>query len=318
MKIQFPTKVEQGIIPFEFLGVVKYYNGVDITQTPDYIKMSCKNYIKRLVKSHGWDTISKLESTLTENMEISLESNFKKEVDMSMMPSTKISPLPSDCIDQLFKDEGPAENTNGHLVLEKSSGFSYRTLLGELMYSYITCHLDIGYAVTKLSKFSSTPSTFHYKLLKGVAKYLRSTIDWGIHFQRPKQLNHPEFSPSIWYNIDDTQSSSFDIDINQPILLGFVDAAHENNLQKRRYTKGLVYTFCGGAIVYKSKTQSITAGSSTEAEFIAAYTDAKIARYLCMVLKQLGYQQNGPTPIHIDNLSALKIINENTSPNDQT
>ena len=69
IKIQFPSKVEQGIIPFEFLSIVTDYNGVDITQTPDYIEISCKNYIARLLKSHGWDTKSplesKLESTLT-------------------------------------------------------------------------------------------------------------------------------------------------------------------------------------------------------------------------------------------------------------
>ena len=39
-KIQFPSEVDQGIIPFEFLGIVKYYNGVDITQTPNYVEMS--------------------------------------------------------------------------------------------------------------------------------------------------------------------------------------------------------------------------------------------------------------------------------------
>ena len=39
-KIQFPTEVEQGIIQFDFLGIVKDYNGVDITQTPDYVEMS--------------------------------------------------------------------------------------------------------------------------------------------------------------------------------------------------------------------------------------------------------------------------------------
>ena len=81
---------------------------------------------------------------------------------------------------------------------------------------------------------------------------------------------------------------------------------------------GLVFTFCGGAVVYKSKTQSLTAGSSTEAEFSAAYTADKIAKYLRMILKQLGYEQNKPTPIHIDNLSALQIINNNTSPTDWT
>ena len=52
-KIQFPAEVEQGIIPFDFLGIVKDYNDVDITQTPDYVEMLCQNYIARLLKSHG-------------------------------------------------------------------------------------------------------------------------------------------------------------------------------------------------------------------------------------------------------------------------
>ena len=85
--------------------------------------------------------------------------------------------------------------------------------------------------------------------------------------------------------------------------MGFVDAAHANNLRKHWYTTGLVYTFCGGSIVYKSKTQSLTASSSTEAEFIAAHT---AARYLRMVLKQLGFKQTAPTPIHIGKMCALK------------
>ena len=60
-------------------------------------------------------------------------------MDTSMEPSCTISPLPSDCIDQLYSNKGPAEGLNAHIVLEKSSGFSYRTLLGELMYAFITC-----------------------------------------------------------------------------------------------------------------------------------------------------------------------------------
>ena len=80
----------------------------------------------------------------------------------------------------------------------------------------------------------------------------------------------------------------------------------------------MVFIFCGGAVVYKSKTQLLTAGSSTEAEFIAAHTAAKIAKYLRMILKQLGYEQKQPTPIHIDNMSALQIINNNTSPTERT
>ena len=60
-------------------------------------------------------------------------------------------------------------------------------------------------------------------------------------------------------------------------------------------------------MVYKSKTQSLTAGSSTEAEFIVVHVAAKIT-----------YEQKSPTPIHIDNMSALQIINNNISPTEQT
>ena len=240
-KIQFPTKVEQGIIPFKFLGVVKDYNGVDITQTPDYIEMSCKNYIKRLLKSHGWDTTSKLESVLTEDStfksksvltedsKIPLKSNSKttedskilldssntqtevlpemelqrdheltesKELiqksiipsDTSMLPSRKISPLPSDCIKQLFKYEGPAEGSNGHLVLEKSSGFSYCTLLGELMYSYVTCRPDIGYAVTTLSKVFSAPSFFIINCSKALLSISKVLLIGVFVFNVPNHL----------------------------------------------------------------------------------------------------------------------------------
>ena len=58
IKIQFPSEVEANIIPFEFLGVFKDYNGVNIIQTPDYTEISSWSYIKHLLKSHGWDTLT--------------------------------------------------------------------------------------------------------------------------------------------------------------------------------------------------------------------------------------------------------------------
>ena len=64
----------------------------------------------------------------------------------------------------------------------------------------------------------------------------------------------------------------------------------------------------GGAIIDKSKIQSITDGSSTEAKFIAAHTAAKLSWYLQMLQKQLDYEQQSPTPIYIDNLPALHMI----------
>ena len=91
-------------------------------------------------------------------------------------------PLLTDYIKVMYADEGPLENTTENFVLEKKKRFNYHILLGELMYVYITCHPDIGYMVTTLLKFSSTLTEYHYILLKGVAIFLRNTIELGIHF----------------------------------------------------------------------------------------------------------------------------------------
>ena len=76
--------------------------------------------------------------------------------------------------------KGPAEGSADHKNLEREIGFSYRQVLGELIYAYIVCRLDIGYAVVLLSRFASAPAREHYLTLKGICKYLRRTKHWGL------------------------------------------------------------------------------------------------------------------------------------------
>ena len=65
-----------------------------------------------------------------------------------------------------------------------------------MMYAYITCQPDIWYTVTTMSKFSSAPTAYHYKLLKEVGKCLHSTIGWSIKFKQTKHLENPVFEAS--------------------------------------------------------------------------------------------------------------------------
>ena len=67
-----------------------------------------------------------------------------------------------------------------------------------------------------------------------------------------------------------------------PICL--VDAAYANDLRKRRSTTGYAVMLAGGAIAWRSKTQSTTALSSTVVEFYAAVFAAKVCLFLCHVL----------------------------------
>ena len=85
----------------------------------------------------------------------------------------------------MFTQIGPAEGSAEHHRLEDKYGFAYRTLLGELMYAYVVCRPDIGYAIITLSKFSTCPSDYHFAMLKKVVWYLRQTRKWGIIFHKP-------------------------------------------------------------------------------------------------------------------------------------
>jgi len=58
------------------------------------------------------------------------------------------------------------------------------------------------------------------------------------------------------------------VDTQEPVA--FLDAEHANDLRNRRSTTGYAFLLCGGATSYRCKTQSITATSSTEAEFLVA------------------------------------------------
>jgi len=152
--------------PFEYLGLVDSFDGYDVLQTHDYIKLCAKSYIRRLLKAHGWDNPSPRES-----------SNKPKP------------PLHESDIANLFNlAAGPVENTPEHKTLEAEQGFEHRSVLGEILFAYVLCRPDIGYAVTTLAKFSTAPNALHYKSLKHLTIYLRQTQAWGIMYWRSEPV----------------------------------------------------------------------------------------------------------------------------------
>ena len=147
--MRFELEEEKGIIPFEYLGIVKDYNGVDLKQTSHYIGMSCESYIKRLYRSHDWEaTISTLDIDVEVNQvqvqhpsELSIDPEIDKT---SLHPSNssnkealfpkalyrpnQMTHMPSDCIEKMYSEMGYKEGTAEHKILEEKAGFAYRTL----------------------------------------------------------------------------------------------------------------------------------------------------------------------------------------------
>jgi hypothetical protein len=267
-------------------GLHLRYNGVDIHQTRDYIKLSCETYLDRVLQTHGWEKPGARESDRHDSV-----------------------PMSPDAATNLMKvAAGPVEGTPEHRELEVDVGFGYRQVLGELVYAYVVCRLDIAYAITLLSRFTSAPAREHYLAMKNVIRYLRRTKDWGIIYWRE---NPVESLPKVdlAQSIDDLSLPEFPKHALLQ-LVGFVDAAYATDVATRRSVTGLVFCLAGGAIAYKSKLQATVATSSTEAEFIAAVHAAKLAKYLRAVLLEFGVPQEGPTPLYEDNVSAIAMINE--------
>jgi len=144
--------------------------------------------------------------------------------------------------------------------------------------------------------------------LKHLAIYLRQTQDWGImhwHTETVASLPEVPYVPMVF----DESPPVIPPPSHLRQLSTHFDTAHGNELRQRRSTAGYRCCLAGGVMAYRSRTQSICAQSSTEAELIAANAAAKVTKYLRFILHELGYTQAEPTPIYEDNDSAIKIVN---------
>ena len=119
------------------------FNGVQVEQAKQYVRLHNEDYITRLCDRYGWSITSNLHHTAYAVKEPMLLPVYK----------------------QLDVDVGPPEHSIEGRKLTATAGFQYRSLLGTIMYAYVTCRLDIGYAVTKLSQYSANPAAIHYTAL---------------------------------------------------------------------------------------------------------------------------------------------------------
>ena len=94
------------------------YNGINIDQTRDYIKTNCREYLDKILEGHGWSKAS--NETIKE-------------------------PLHPNAIGSIESAQAPTDARAAAALADKM-GFSYRAAIGELIYAYVTCRPDIGYA----------------------------------------------------------------------------------------------------------------------------------------------------------------------------
>jgi dUTP pyrophosphatase len=273
-------------IKIKDLGRLTRYNGVDITQSADYIKIHNETYINKIIEGHAW---MKTEEHYTANKPIPMHSDNKyiHSLEEAIPPQTE------------------EEKTR----IQHKMGFNYRQAIGELIYAMVTCRPDISYPLIKLSQYSANPAEEHYKAVKDIFYYLKATPSDGIYYWRPEKNDNlpnlplPEFTPSP-YTPDSSTRADTPLD-----LVGAVDADWAGDVSHRKSITGIALRLAGGTILYKSKFQDTIAMSSTEAEFSAACDAAKSILYVRSILEELNVSQQHATTLFIDNNGALMMGN---------
>ncbi|KAL0312877.1 UNVERIFIED_CONTAM: Retrovirus-related Pol polyprotein from transposon TNT 1-94 [Sesamum radiatum] len=150
------------------------------------------------------------------------------------------------------------------------SQLEYSKVIGCLMYAMTSTRPDIAYAVGKLSRFTSIPSTHHWQAIRRVLKYLKKTMFYGLSYSG---------SPSV--------------------LEGYSDASWITNVEDHSSTSGWVFLLGGGAISWASKKQTCITNSTMESEFIALAAAGKEAEWLRNLIHEIPLWPKPISPISI-------------------
>jgi hypothetical protein len=69
---------------------------------------------------------------------------------------------------QLFSDYDKTSSADSEKH-ESTAGFSYRSVLGAIIYVYVVARIDIGFAIILLARFSDHPAKIHFDSLRRLA-----------------------------------------------------------------------------------------------------------------------------------------------------
>ena len=204
-----------------------------------------------------------------EYINISQKQYIKKILKRFGMEDSKPCKMPMDPNIRLTKTP---EDVSHHIP-------EYGAAIGSLMYAAIGTRPDIAYSVQSLSQFTNRPGPEHWTAVKRVFRYLNGTQDLGITYKKMLKIN----------------------------LDGYTDADWGSNPVDRKSISGYTFLIGDGPITWTSKKQQTVALSSMEAEYMAASLATREAIWLRTLLKELGFELEGPTTLNTDNQSAIQF-----------
>jgi hypothetical protein len=166
-----PDKINNKLfIPMKRQDYLGMYNGINMLQTRDYIKISSYKLINRICEKYL----------------VTWMHNFTS---LDARPT----PLPTDPTwYKKFNSAVGDPDPKVQACLAKSMQISYQSGIGELIWAMTTTRPDLAFTNVKLSQVNFAPHEHQYHGVKNALKYLYSTRDDGRYFWRMAPC--PEFN----------------------------------------------------------------------------------------------------------------------------
>ena len=167
--------------------------------------------------------------------------------DLHLLPGSNPKSTPSVTSTLLHNDtDGP----------DMQQEFHYRSVIGKLNFLEKSTRPDISVSVHQCARFSESPKKSHAKARKQIGRYLLATRDKSIiiHPNKTRQFD-------CWVDADFAGTWS-------------QEDAHIDPMTAKSHS-GWIVRFVGTPITWASKMQTITAMSTTEAEYIELSTSLR-------------------------------------------
>ena len=212
--------------PLNDLGIICKFNGANILQTRWFIKVSCEDYIQKILANRDWLHLK----AATQPLPMRQDSKYQRQLELAVRPQT------------------PEEQ----LHIQTQAGFSYRTSIGELIYALVIARPDISLPTTKLSQYNSNPALAHYHAAKAVFAFLNNIKDDGLIFwRRNPRMYLPEVPLPTPYST--VHNALQPLPTLPHVPLGFSDSDWGSDFSDRRSISGMIIIMSGAAVIYKTK-----------------------------------------------------------------
>ena len=158
----------------------------------------------------------------------------------------------------------------------------YRSILASCIYIYSWTHPEIGFAISKLSKFMQNPGAPHVTALKRLLRYLAGSKDKGLVY-------------------------SFGRTVPRQGVYGYYDASHADDHDTLRTTMSYIFFYEGCTISWHTKMHTFITTSTNHSEYCAAAKCAREAKSLKTIFASLGFERKTPIVLFSDSQGAIAM-----------